>query len=91
MAVIRIPGALRQLSGGEALVSVAAADVRSALQELDSLHPGFRDRILDDRGEPRQFVNIYVNDQDIRSGGGLDSTVKESDEISIIPAVAGGF
>jgi molybdopterin synthase sulfur carrier subunit len=90
MAVIRIPGALRQLSGGEALVSVAAADVRSALQELDSLHPGFRDRILDDRGEPRQFVNIYVNDQDIRSGGGLDSTVKESDEISIIPAVAGG-
>ena len=90
MAVIRIPGALRQLSGGEALVSVAAADVRSALQELDSLHPGFRDRILDDRGEPRQFVNIYVNEQDIRLGGGLDSTVKESDEISIIPAVAGG-
>jgi len=90
MPVIRIPGALRQLSNGESTVAVSAANVRAALQELDAQHPGFRDRLLDDRGEPRQFVNIYVNERDIRSGEGLDSSVREADEISIIPAVAGG-
>ena len=90
MAVIRIPGALRQLSGGESTVSVQAGDVRAALDQLEAQHPGFRDRLLDDRGEPRQFVNIYVNDRDIRQEGGLESKLSESDEVSIIPAVAGG-
>lgn len=90
MATIRIPGALRQLSGGEATVAVDAPDVRSAIGQLDAQHPGFRARLLDDRGEPRQFVNIYVNDQDIRTGGGLDSALRPQDEISIVPAVAGG-
>jgi molybdopterin synthase sulfur carrier subunit len=72
-------------------VAVEGADVRSAIDALERRHPGFRDRLLDDSGQPRQFVNLYLNDEDIRLGPGLDAAVSESDEISIIPAVAGGF
>ena len=90
MATFRIPGPLRSLSGGASTVDVVAADVRSAIDALDSTHPGFRARLLDENGQPRQFVNLYLNDEDIRLGQGLDAPVGERDEISIIPAVAGG-
>jgi molybdopterin synthase sulfur carrier subunit len=86
----RIPGPLRSLSQGQATVPVEAADLRSAIEQLDGRYPGFRARLLDDSGEPRQFVNIYLNDEDIRLGQGLDSQLQETDEISIVPAVAGG-
>jgi molybdopterin synthase sulfur carrier subunit len=72
-------------------VPVEAADLRSAIDHLDAHYPGFRARLLDDSGQPRQFVNIYLNDEDIRLGQGLDSPLQDSDEISIVPAVAGGF
>jgi molybdopterin synthase sulfur carrier subunit len=88
--VFRIPGPLRSLSGGESTVEVDAVNLRTAIDELDRTNPGFKARLLDDQGQPRQFVNIYLNDEDIRLGSGLDSTLNESDEISIIPAVAGG-
>jgi molybdopterin synthase sulfur carrier subunit len=78
------------LSGGETTVEVDAADLRAAIDELDSRYPGFKERLLDAEGQPRQFVNIYLNDQDIRLGEGLDARLGESDEISIVPAVAGG-
>jgi molybdopterin converting factor small subunit len=90
LPTFRIPGPLRNLSGGETTVSVSASDLRSAIDELDSRHPGFKARLLDQDGQPRQFVNIYLNDEDIRLGDGLGSPLRESDEISIIPAVAGG-
>ncbi len=90
MATFRIPGPLRRLSEGESTVSVEAADLRAAIDGLDTRYPGFRDRLLDAEGRPRQFVNIYLNDQDIRLGEGLDAKVGERDEISIVPAVAGG-
>jgi sulfur-carrier protein len=90
LPTIRIPGPLRSLSGGQSTVDVEAADLRGAIERLDEKHPGFKSRLLDDEGEPRQFVNIYLNDEDIRLGDGLRSSVKESDEISIVPAVAGG-
>lgn len=90
MPVFRIPGPLRNLSGGDNTVSVSASDLRSAIDELDSRHPGFKARLLDEDGQPRQFVNIYLNDEDIRLGPGLEAKLAESDEISIIPAVAGG-
>ena len=90
MPTFRIPGPLRRLSEGESTVAVEAADLRSAIEQLDSRYPGFRDRLLDDSGQPRQFVNIYLNDEDIRLGQGLESALTERDEISIIPAVAGG-
>ena len=90
MAVFRIPGPLRNLSGGESTVNVEADDLRTAIDELDSKHPGFKGRLLDDDGQPRQFVNLFLNDEDVRMGKGLDSPLTESDEIAIVPAVAGG-
>lgn len=90
MPVIRIPGPLRRLSQGESAVEVQATDLRSAIEQLDTRFPGFRDRLLGPDGAQRQFVNIYLNDEDVRLGQGLDSTVGDNDEISIVPAVAGG-
>ena len=90
MPVFRIPGPLRSLSGGEATVSVEAADLRSAIDQLDARFPGFKGRLLDEGGEPRQFVNLFLNDEDVRMGQGLDSPLADRDEIAIVPAVAGG-
>ena len=90
MAQFRIPGPLRRLSEGEVTVPVEATDLASAITALDARYPGFKDRLLDENGELRQFVNVYLNDEDVRLGAGLGSKVGEKDEISIIPAVAGG-
>ena len=90
MPVFRIPGPLRSLSGGESTVEVTADDLRSAIDQLDARFPGFKGRLLDDGGEPRQFVNLFLNDEDVRLGQGLDSPLHEKDEIAIVPAVAGG-
>jgi len=88
--LFRIPGPLRSLSGGESTVEVNADDLRSAIDQLDARFPGFKGRLLDDGGEPRQFVNLFLNDEDVRMGQGLDSPLQERDEIAIVPAVAGG-
>jgi molybdopterin converting factor small subunit len=88
--VFRIPGPLRSLSEGQSTVSVEAESLRSAIDQLDARFPGFKGRLLDDAGEPRQFVNLFLNDEDVRLGHGLDSTLGASDEIAIVPAVAGG-
>ena len=90
MPVFRIPGPLRNLSEGEATVPVQATDLRAAIDQLDARYPGFKGRLLDDAGEPRQFVNLFLNDEDVRLGQGLDSPLAEADEIAIVPAVAGG-
>jgi sulfur-carrier protein len=86
----RIPGPLRRLSEGEVTVDVEATDLGSAIEALDARYPGFKDRLLDEKGDLRQFVNVYVNDEDVRLGPGLKAKVAEKDEISIVPAVAGG-
>jgi molybdopterin synthase sulfur carrier subunit len=90
MALFRIPGPLRRLSNGQNTVEVGANDLGSAIDALDALHPGFKDRLLDDQGELRQFVNVYLNDEDVRLGSGLQAKLHDKDEISIVPAVAGG-
>ncbi len=90
MPQFRIPGPLRRLSNGEVTVPVTATDLGSAIEALDARYPGFRDRLLDDKGELRQFVNVYLNDEDVRLGAGLKAKVAEKDEIAIVPAVAGG-
>jgi len=90
MAQFRIPGPLRRLSGGETTVKVEAGDLGAAIDALDARYPGFRDRLLDHNGQLRQFVNVYLNDEDVRLGAGLEAKVSEKDEISIVPAVAGG-
>jgi molybdopterin synthase sulfur carrier subunit len=86
----RIPGPLRRLSQGELTVAVEATDLGSAIDALDARYPGFKDRLLDEKGELRQFVNVYLNDEDVRLGSGLKAMVADKDEISIVPAVAGG-
>ena len=90
MPQFRIPGPLRRLSDGQVTVAVEATDLASAIEALDARYPGFRDRLLDANGELRQFVNVYLNDEDVRLGQGLTAKVADGDEISIIPAVAGG-
>jgi len=91
MAVtVRVPGPLRRLTNGSSEVSVEGATVSEALHNLDTEYPGFRERIYDDSGKLRQFINIYVNDSDIRFAHGLETPVAERDELSIVPAVAGG-
>jgi molybdopterin synthase sulfur carrier subunit len=90
MAQFRIPGPLRRLSEGQTTVDVEATDLGTAIEALDSRYPGFKDRLLDESGELRQFVNVYLNDEDVRLGSGLNAKVGAKDEISIVPAVAGG-
>jgi len=89
--VVRIPGPLRTLSGGQSAVTLDATDLKSAIDQLEVRFPGFRERLLDPQsGELRQFVNVYLNDEDVRFGAGLGTRLAEKDEVSIIPAVAGG-
>ena len=90
MAQFRIPGPLRRLADGHVTVDVEATDLVGAIVALDAQYPGFKDRLLDENGDLRQFVNIYLNDEDIRLGSGLGAKVGEKDEISIVPAVAVG-
>jgi molybdopterin synthase sulfur carrier subunit len=88
--MVRVPGPLRRLTNGSAEVSVEGGTVGQVLTNLDASYPGFHDRLYDDAGSLRQFINIYVNDSDIRFAQGLDTPIAERDEVSIVPAVAGG-
>ncbi len=91
MAVsIRIPTQLRTLCGGASEVSVDGATVGEALQALDTAHPGFAERLYDDAGVLRRFVNVFLAEDDIRFLSGVDTPVIEGQTISIVPAVAGG-
>jgi molybdopterin synthase sulfur carrier subunit len=87
---VRIPTPLRSLAGGAEEVSVEGGSVDEALKNLEAKCPGMRSRLCDQNGELRRFINLYVNDQDIRSIGGLSAPLKSGDSLSIIPAIAGG-
>ncbi len=87
---VRIPTTLRPISGGASEVSVAGATLAEVLAALDAAHPGFSDRLLDDDGKLRRFVNVFVADEDVRFLQGLDTPVPDGETVSIIPAVAGG-
>ncbi|HEY5663439.1 MAG TPA: MoaD/ThiS family protein [Ilumatobacter sp.] len=91
MAVtVRIPTTLRPLSGGDKLVQVAPGTLAEVIAGLEAAHPGFADRLLGDDGGLRKFVNIFVDDDDVRYLDGLDTAVADGITVSIIPAVAGG-
>jgi molybdopterin converting factor small subunit len=91
MAVtIRIPTQLRTLAGGASEVEVDAATVGDALKALNAQHAGFDERLFDDKGELRRFVNVFVADEDIRFLQNLDTPVASGQVVSIVPAVAGG-
>jgi sulfur-carrier protein len=87
---IRIPTQLRPLAGGNATVTAAGSTVSEALTGLEAAHPGFRDRLFDEDGKLRRFVNVFVADEDIRFLDGLDTPVADGTTVSIVPAVAGG-
>ena len=87
---VRIPTPLRKLTNNEELIEVNAATIGDAISELQNRYPGIKDRLLDENGSIRRFVNVYVNEEDIRFLQNQQTTLKEGDEISIIPAIAGG-
>lgn len=86
---IHVPTAMRQHADGQAIVEVSAASVKEALDNLGAKYPAITGRLFEN-GQVRRFVNIYLNDEDIRYLDSLQTAVKEGDELSIIPAVAGG-
>ncbi len=90
MAVtVRIPTPLRTLTGGADEVSADGATVAEVIENLETHHPGMKDRLCDEKGV-RRFVNIYANDEDIRFLDNLETLLKEGDTLSIVPAIAGG-
>ena len=90
MIKVRIPTPLRPLTKGQGEVEVAAANIVDMIDTLNSAHPVIKARLCDDSGELRRFVNIYVNEEDIRFLKGKDTSLKAGDEVSIVPAIAGG-
>ena len=90
MAQVRIPTPLRKYTGGAEAVQAEGATVAAIVADLDKRHPGIRDRICDESGAVRRFVNIFVNGEDIRFLQNLDTAVKAGDEVSVVPAIAGG-
>jgi len=88
--LIRIPTPLRRMTNGASKVEIDSSDVGDMVEKLDSSYPGFKDRLVDENGDLRYFVNIYLNGEDVRFLQGLDTATKSGDEVSIVPAVAGG-
>jgi MoaD family protein len=87
---VRLPTVLRSQAGGKATVSIRGATVGDVLHELVAQFPGMQSQLLNEDGTLHRFVNVYVNDDDVRYLSALDTPVKEGDEVSLLPAVAGG-
>ena len=87
---IRIPTPLRKLTGEREVVEASGSTIDEILQSLETSYPGLKDRICDEKGNVRRFVNVYLNDEDIRFLDDKATSVSEGDEISIVPAIAGG-
>jgi sulfur-carrier protein len=90
MIKVRIPTPLRPLTKGLGEVDAQAHTIVEMIDTLNTAHPGIKDRLCDDTGELRRFVNIYVNEEDIRFLKGKETSLKDGDEVSIVPAIAGG-
>ncbi len=87
---VRIPTPLRKLTNGSDEVTAAGKNVAEIIEDLEKNYPGLKERICEGDGKLRRFVNIYLNDEDIRFKNNLETELKENDELSIIPAIAGG-
>jgi molybdopterin synthase sulfur carrier subunit len=90
MTSVRVPAMLRPTVGGERSVVAQGATLREVINDVEGKHPGFAGQLLEPDGRQRSFVNIYLNDDDVRYLKGLDTVVEEGDVVSILPAVAGG-
>ena len=88
--LVRIPTPLRRVTNGQDKVNVEGSTLGEIVGSLENEFPGIKERLCDEQGELRNFVNVYVNGEDVRFLQGLDTVTKEGDEISIVPAVAGG-
>lgn len=87
---VRVPTPLRRFTGGAEEVNANGATVAALVNDLEKNHPGIKERICDEEGKVRRFVNIFVNGDDIRFLNNLDTVIKDGDEVSIVPAIAGG-
>jgi MoaD family protein len=87
---VRIPTILRTHTGGNKTVEGSGDTLSALVDDLDSKHPGLKNRLVTDEGKLHRFVNVYVNDEDVRFTGALDTQVKDGDSVTILPAVAGG-
>ena len=90
MPTVRIPTPLRKLTANQEVVTVSGVTLGAILDELNQAYPGLGERILDEQGAIRRFVNIFLNDEDVRFLQEKETPVAEKDEISIVPAIAGG-
>ncbi|WHZ14419.1 MAG: MoaD/ThiS family protein [Nitrospira sp.] len=90
MIKVRIPTPLRPLTKGQGEVESTAATITDMIGSLDAAYPGLKNRLCDEHGDLRRFVNIYVNEEDIRFLNGKETSLKDGDEVSIVPAIAGG-
>ena len=90
MIKVRIPTPLRPMTGGKGEVEEKGGSIGELIENLNSSHPGLKERLCDEKGELRRFVNIYVNEEDIRFLTGKETPLKDGDEVSIVPAIAGG-
>ncbi|SVE26910.1 uncharacterized protein METZ01_LOCUS479764 [marine metagenome] len=88
---VRIPAPLRKVTNDKDRVEVDAENLADMVQAMEEQYPGIKERLLDEAGELRHFVNIYVNGEDVQFLDGLETAISESDEVSIVPAVAGGL
>jgi sulfur-carrier protein len=88
--LVRIPTPLRRVTNGAGEVQAQGKDVSELIEDLERQFPGLRERLVEDSGELRRFINFYVNEEDVRFLSGKDTLVKEGDEVSIVPAIAGG-
>ncbi|MEC9352596.1 MAG: ubiquitin-like small modifier protein 1 [Planctomycetota bacterium] len=90
-ATIRIPTPLRKFTAGNSEVEVEGGTVREIFDHVENSHGGLKEKIFDDAGEIRRFINVFVNGEDVRHAEGLDTPVKDGDEVSVVPAIAGGL
>jgi sulfur-carrier protein len=90
---VRIPTILRTYTGGEKAVDASGATLTALIDDLEANHPGLKDRLVEDKDgqiDLRRFVNVYINDEDVRFIGGLEATLSDGDQVVVLPAVAGG-
>ena len=90
MATVYIPTPLRRLTGGQSKVIIAGENISSLIQTLEEQYPGIQERLLDGEGNVKRFINVFINDDEVRTLQGLDTPVGANDKVSIVPAMAGG-
>mgnify|MGYP001339104430 CR=1 FL=1 len=91
MPSVRIPTPLRKLTSDKDEVTINAASIAELIEQMEAQYPGIKNRLCDETGNVRRFINLYVNNEDIRFLSGKETALKEGDIVSIIPAIAGGF